>query len=187
MDARELLRTRRSIRKYDQKDIPRDVLNEVIDLARYAPSGGNAQEWEIIAVDDSKRIREVYDTLAWLPATGEPPEGQRPTAYLVIISNEEAGLADCASLATYLTLAAHAVGLGSCWFGSIRRTELADDLDVPDDYDIEFVISLGYPAEDAGTIDASGETQVIADDDRIQVPKRTVESLVHYNVFGDPQ
>lgn len=185
MDARELLTERRSIRKYDQKPVERDVLNEVIDLARYAPSGGNVQDWEIVAVDDPDLLDQVYDTLAWLPATGKPPKGQKPTAYLVIISKENAGVADCASLATYTTLAAHVLGLGSCWFGSVRRTELADDLSIPDHYSIEFVISLGYPAEEARTVDSDDETQVMEQDGQICVPKLSVDSLTYYNTYGE--
>ncbi len=187
MDARTLLKSRRSIRKYQQKTVDRETLMEVIDLARYAPSGGNAQEWEIVAVDDPGLLDDVYETLAWLPATGEPPKDQRPMAYLVVISTEEAGVADCASLATYTVLAAHAVGLGSCWFGSIRRTELADDLQIPDDYSIEFVISLGYPAEDAETFDSSDDTQVTEQNETIHVPKLTPENFVHYNEFGQSE
>lgn len=184
MDALELLKTRRTVRRYKQEPISEDVLHKIVDLARYAPSGGNAQSWEMIAVDDPALAEQVYNTLAWLPALGEPPENQKPVAYLVIISDEEAGVADCASLATYSLLAAHSQGVGGCWFGSIRRTELADDLDIPDNYSIEFVISLGYPAEDAEAYDSDATTQVNVEDGTVRVPKLTVDSILHHNKYG---
>ncbi|MFP4176839.1 MAG: nitroreductase family protein [Planctomycetota bacterium] len=184
MDAHELLKTRRTIRKFDQKPVSRETIRELVDLARYAPSGGNRQDWKIVAVDDPDRRDQVFDTLAWLPQTGAPGEGERPTAYLVIISDQQDAVADCASLATYSALAAHSLGLASCWFGSIRRTELAEDLNIPDEFSIEFVLALGYPAETAETVDASEDTTVSVADGVIQIPKLEVDSILHHNTFG---
>jgi hypothetical protein len=64
---------------------------------------------------------------------------------------------------------------------------LADDLQIPDDYSIEFVISLGYPAEDAETFDSSDDTQVTEQNETIHVPKLTPENFVHYNEFGQSE
>lgn len=185
MDARELLTTRRSVRRFEQKPVSQELLAEIVELARYAPSGGNFQPWEIIAVDEPETAEQVYATLAWLPAEGQPPEDQKPVAYLVVISDEEAGVSDCASLTTYICLAAHERGLGSCWFGSVRRTELADDLAVPEKYSIEFVVALGYPSRQSVAYDSDETTDVTVEDGTVSVPKRTVDALLHHNAYGE--
>jgi len=183
MDVTEALETRRSIRRYTGEPVERDLLLKVVELCRYAPSGGNKQEWELILVDDSEKVDSVFDTLAWLPAVGAPPEGKRPSAYIVVISDEKSdGLADCACVTTYALLAAHSQGLGSCWFGSIRRTELAKILSIPDHYSIEFVVSLGYSGEEVKTV--NGHTDVSVDDGVTWVSKRTVSDMTHLNSFG---
>jgi nitroreductase len=184
MDARELLTTRRTVRRFEQKPIAQSDLKDIVEVARYAPSGGNGQPWEVIAVDEPSVADQVFATLAWLPAEGPPPEDQKPVAYIVIISDEEAGVADCASLATYVSLAAHERGLGSCWFGSVRRTELAEDLEIPDRYSVEFVMALGYPARESIAYDCDETTDVSVEGDSVRVPKKTPDDIVHENVYG---
>ncbi len=185
MDIGDALKTRRSVRRYQQKPVPREILCEVVDMCRFAPSAANRQEWEIVLVDDPQNIRKVYETLAWLPAVGPPPADSRPTAYAVIISDEKSdGVSDCASVTTYMLLAAHSRGLGSCWFGSISRTELANLLGIPDKYSVEFVVALGYPDEKVKAVNNDGDREVTVKEEYTQVPKRTSKDILHLNFFG---
>lgn len=186
MNLQTALKNRRSIRRYEQKAVPRDVLYDVAEMCRFAPSAGNRQEWELILVDEAEKVEGVFDTLAWLPAVGPPPDGKRPTAYIVVISNEKAdALADCAAVTTYILLAGYARGLGSCWFGSIRRTELSTLLDIPDSYSVEFVVALGYPDEKMQAVNSKGECEVEVMEGVTHVPKRVVPDVLHVNSFGN--
>ncbi len=187
MDAVEALKTRRSVRRYLQEPVPRSLLREVAETGRYAPSAGNRQEWELILVDDPGTAGKVFDTLAWLPAVGPPPEGRKPTAYIVVISDEKTdGVADCASVTTYMLLAAHAMGLSGCWFSSISRTELSELLGIPDEYSIEFVLSLGYADEIMKAVDSDGHDKDVNVTDRAtEVPKRRLPDMLHVNTFGN--
>jgi len=184
MEADALLKTRRSVRRYRQEPIPEGTLREVVDVARYAPSGGNAQHWEIVLVNDPDICEQVYETLAWLPSVGEPPDGKRPTAYFVVISDKDPYVADCASIVNYLLLAAHARGIGSCWFGSVRRAELAEHLRIPREHVIAFVVALGYPDEQFEVTNRSDDTQVRCAHGVTRVPKRPLKSMLHANKFG---
>lgn len=185
METLEALRTRRSVRRYSQEEISRDVIEEIVDVARYAPTGGNSQRWKIILVDEPELRDNVFQTLSWLPGVGKPEEGAKPTAYMVIASNKKANIADCASLSTYITLAAHSRGLGSCWFGSIRRTELMELLNIPEEYSIEFVVSLGYPDETFEIVESDEETAVTREDGITVVPKLKCEKILQHNSFDD--
>jgi nitroreductase len=185
MEALEALRTRRSVRRYSQKKISRELLGKIVDVARYAPTGGNSQRWKIVLVDEPELLDNVFQTLSWLPSVGKPEEGARPTAYMVIISDKEANIADCASLSTYITLAAHDRGLGSCWFGSVRRTELMKLLNIPEEYSIEFVVSLGYPDEKFEIVESEEDTTVSRDGGTTVVPKLKCEKILQHNSFDD--
>ncbi len=59
MDLKEVIRKRRSIRKYEKREIPKDVLNEILEDALWAPSGTNRQNWQIIAVRGEERDKLV--------------------------------------------------------------------------------------------------------------------------------
>jgi len=183
MEADALLKSRRSVRRYRPEPIPLETLREIADTARYAPSAGNRQPCEIIIVHEPALVERVFSTLAWLPAVGAPPEGQRPAAYFVIVNKGEPKVTDCASLVVYALLAAHARGIGTCWFGSVARAELAQILRLPADYSIAFVVSLGYPDERFEVYD-SEQRSVTVRDGVVRVPKRPLEAMVHENTFG---
>ncbi|MDP6439572.1 MAG: nitroreductase family protein, partial [Candidatus Brocadiia bacterium] len=134
MTPDELLLTRRSVRRYSQTPVPVETLREIVDVARYAPSGGNAQKWDVILAHEPETVAKVFPTLGWLPVTGAPPEGARPTAYAVVAAEGKPNEANCSSLVVYLLLAAHARGMGTCWFGSIDRKELAEAFGFPEGY-----------------------------------------------------
>ena len=75
MTPDELLLTRRSVRRYSQTPVPVATLRQIVDVARYAPSGGNAQKWDVILAHEPETVAKVFPTLGWLPVTGAPPEG----------------------------------------------------------------------------------------------------------------
>lgn len=184
MDALDMLKTRRSVRRYSQRPVPLDVLRGIVDVARYAPSGGNRQRWQVVLVHNPEVVAQVYPTLGWLPSVGKPPEDKRPVAYVVVAQPGEPTSADCASLVSYVLLAAHAHGLGSCWFGSIERDELSRILGIPDDYGIAFVVSLGYPEEAHETYDSDERTDVTVEAGKVRVPKLGLGAILHENRFS---
>lgn len=181
MTPDELLLTRRSVRRYSQDPVPADVLRQIVNVARYAPSGGNAQRWDVVLVHDPQLVARVFPTLGWLKPIDAPPEGRRPTAYAVVISAGDPRPADCAGLVSYILLAAHARGVGTCWFGSVRAAELAAVLGLPDGCRITFVVSMGYPDERIEPYDSDEATAVTIEDGVVRVPKRTLNSVMHEN------
>ena len=183
MTPDELLLTRRSVRRYSQTPVPVETLRQIVDVARYAPSGGNTQKWEVILAHEPEVVAKVFDTLGWLAVMGAPPEGARPTAYAVVAAEGEPNTANCSSLVAYLLLAAHARGVGTCWFGSIDRRELAEALGVPEGCGIAFVVSLGYPDERLEPYDSDETTAVSVEEGVVRVPKRTLGSVLHENRF----
>lgn len=182
MDVETLLRTRRSVRRYRQEPVPVATLREIMDVARYAPSGNNRQDWEVVLVHAPETVAQVFPTVTWLACVGPPPEGERPVAYAVVVGRGEPNVANCSSLVAYILLAAHARGVGTCWFGW-AKPELAKVIGLPDDYRVTFVVSLGYPAEQIETYDSAQETEVRLEGGVLRVPKKPLSAILHENRF----
>lgn len=189
METMEAIKKRRTIRRFLQNPIPFELLKELIDAARLAPSGGNRQPWEFLVVDDRKLLESVFSTLAWavyLGPEGQPKEGERPVAYVVILHNKKLKAwtpqADFGAAIENILLAATDRGIGGCWIGSVQREKLAEILNIPADYSIEYVVALGYPGETAIAEDEKGDLKYWRDKDGIHhVPKRNLKDILHHN------
>lgn len=92
MDIYELIKKRRTIRRFKQKEIPLELLEKFVDMARIAPSGANIQPLEYIIVNDKKIVDEIFPLTGWagyLGKDGVPPEEKRPVAYIVVLINND--------------------------------------------------------------------------------------------------
>ena len=156
MDAIEAIKKRRTIRRFLQDPIPFNDLKDLIDAARLAPSGGNLQPCEFMVIDDANLLEGVFSTLAWaayLGQEGKPKEGEKPVAYIVVLINKEkqtsTPYADVSAAIENILLSAFAKGIGTCWIGSVQKEKLTQFLNIPENYSIQYVVALGYPAEKA--------------------------------------
>lgn len=191
MSVYDVVIRRRTIRKYEQKPVPREILDRLLDAGRLAPSGANLQPLEFIAVDDPQTCAQVFECLAWAGylADGAPPAGMEPTAYIVILNNkqirEDPGQ-DPGIAAESMTLVAEDEGIGSCMIGSIKRGRLAQVLGIPDTHSIQLVLALGYPAETAVMDEMQGDDiRYWRDAQGVHhVPKRPKDKITHWNRYG---
>lgn len=162
----DLLLTRRSVRKFEDREVSDEDLRKVLDAARYAPSARNSQPWEFVVVKDRRLIEELGRVHKYAS-----PLLNAPLAVVVLCDpklSPTSYLVDCANATTYLMLAAHALGLGSVWIQSLRDTERINSLvGAPADKVPVAVLALGYPAEHPSP------------------PKRKdLSELVHLNKYG---
>jgi nitroreductase len=176
---------RRTIRRFSPEPVGEEALLRLVDAGRMAASAGNRQPWRFVVVRDPDRAEALFHNVAWLPATGDPPEGQQPTAYLVILAEVGADEADrqervrraasdCAAAAQNVCLMAHALGLGACWIGSVHRDNCRMLLGIPPELEIYAVIALGFPAESAMAEEVDNSNSVSAyrgEDGVVHVPK----------------
>jgi nitroreductase/NAD-dependent dihydropyrimidine dehydrogenase PreA subunit len=138
-----LLKSRRSIRSYKDKPVPREKLEKLIDIARFAPSGHNSQPVQWLVVENAQETRRLGGMVVeWMRAIVESkPEMAANLRWDSIVEQYDAGydyilrgaphviaahadkanamMAPAASVIalTYLELAAYAMGLGACWAG----------------------------------------------------------------------
>jgi len=188
----ELIKKRRTIRQFKPQLIPAEILINLADLGRLAPSAANLQLLELVVVSDPEIRKEVFSCLRWaayINPAGDPKPGQEPAAYILILVNteirEKGYEYDVGATAENIILGAMAHGLGSCWLISINRERLKEILSIPEKYRIDSVIALGYPAESPVVEDFSGSVKYWKDEAGIlHVPKRKLKDVVHLNHFG---
>lgn len=196
MDVWEAIKSRRSVRRFRQEAISKETLLELVEAARCAPSAANRQPLEFVIVNAEEQTAQVLAQLAWagyVRPRRDPPASKRPVAYIIVLVHTEKAMAefgkvDAAAAIENILLAAQGKGIGSCWLGSINRDELREILKIPDKYDINSVVALGYPDEQPVMEDCKGESieYYLDDEDVLHVPKRPLPSITHINKFGSP-
>lgn len=164
--AAQFLRNRRSIRTYKEKSVPREVLEEIIDISRWAPSAKNVQPVKWLVIESAAEMKKLIDlTIDCLRLHKAYPgvvsaweqEGRdlvlRDAPHLIIAYASNKALkaeVDCTISLTYLDLAAHAMGLGTCWAGiflgaALIHPPIVEALELPEGHNIQGALMLGYP------------------------------------------
>ncbi len=143
----EFLKTRRSIRCFKKEKVPMEIIEKILDVARYAPSAHNSQPWRFIVIDD----RDILDKLSRIHGGGKPLKNA-PQA-IVVACDERASpdsyLLDCANATIYIQLAAHALGLGTVWIQTMRNIDdIRKILDMPKHIVPASILAIGYPDEE---------------------------------------
>ncbi|HOV22478.1 MAG TPA: nitroreductase family protein [bacterium] len=141
----KILKERRSIRKYQKKEVPEDIIKEIIDCARFAPTAVNVQPWEFIVVKEEKRRNEIANITDYGKFIADAP-----VCVAVFCKDTKYYLEDGSAATTYILLAAKGFGLGSCWIAGDKKhyaEKIREYLEVPTGYKLVSLISIGYPAE----------------------------------------
>lgn len=150
----ECLLTRRSTRAFEQKEIPADVLEQILETAIYAPSGMGRQTWQFTAVTDRNKIQQLAAAVE--KELGREGYNMYEPEVIIIPSNERDsryGMEDNACALENIFLAAHSFGIGSVWINQIRDIcdlppvrSLLKEWGVPDNHVVYGIAALGYPA-----------------------------------------
>lgn len=187
----ETIINRRSIRQFKQSPVQLEILEKLVNTARLAPSSGNLQPWEYIIVSEKNLVNEVFSTLKWagyIVPKGNPRDGQRPVAYIVVLVNTKTAgsnyRSDTGAAIENMILTALEEGIGSCWIGSIDRPKLSKMLGIPERLEVDSILALGYPDETPVAEDMMDSIKYWKDNKgKLHVPKRKLENIVHYNKY----
>jgi len=151
MDVLEAIHTRRSIRKYDDKPVPDELVQKILSAAMSAPSACNSQPWHFVVVTDRKLLAEVPKVNPYAKMARDAPLAILVCGDVTLKQVPGYWVVDCAAAVQNLLLAAHALGLGAVWTGVYPRKERMDGfrrlLGLPDTVAAHSLIVLGYPAE----------------------------------------
>jgi len=139
----ELLLTRRSVRHFEPKEIPDDILKQVLDISRYAPTSRNTQSYYFKLIGE----KETRDWLASLREKSTAPIGRAPMA-IAICSDPDISkrhIQDGCIAAYHFILTAWYFGLGTCWIAAMDRDDVKEKLNIPRRHYVATITPLGYP------------------------------------------
>jgi nitroreductase len=186
MSLRDLLRVNRSYRRFHQQPIEQATLVELVELTRLCPSAANRQPLKYLLAWTAAQTAAVFPHLRWaaaLPDWPGPAEGERPTAYIVILGDTRIWRRwdwDTGIMCQTMLLAATEQGLGGCMIGSIDQPGLRATLRLPEHLEILLVLALGKPKETVVLEDGPPEPRPYwRDQDQVHhVPKRPLSELL---------
>ncbi|MFQ6125823.1 MAG: nitroreductase family protein [Candidatus Heimdallarchaeota archaeon] len=154
MDVFEAIRGRRSVRKYQTKEISEELITKLLSTAIMAPSAGNRQAWEFIIVHDpitkTELARAAYNQVFIANAP----------VIIVVCANKLRSaqrygsrgaelycIQDSAAAIQNLLLAAYSLGLGTCWVGAFNESMVSKLLEIPEEIRPVALIPIGYSAQ----------------------------------------
>ena len=186
----DLLRTRRTYRRFRQKEISQEILEEILTAARLASSAANKQPLSYIVIREPEKVAEVFAHTRWAgalpPEVGQPKEGERPVLFIAVIENQninsycdtDAGLA-----ISNMTLAAWNRGVGSCMIGACNKPALSEMFGLTEKQVLHTVVAFGYPSHMSHIVDMEDPEQFkyyLDEKKDYVVPKRKLEDVVTY-------
>jgi nitroreductase len=160
-DLMTLIQGRRSVRKYEEKAVPQEALQQILESVRWAPSWANTQCWEVIVVKSAQAKEKLQ---ASLPAQGNPAFKTMVQAPVVLVLCAKKGASgyykdmaatkfgdwmmyDLGIVTQNICLTAHAMGLGSVVVGLFDHNKAAEAMQLPPGYELVTMIPIGYPAK----------------------------------------
>jgi nitroreductase len=170
-----VIKQRRSVRKYLEKNVDNGLIEKILDSAGCAPSAGNYQPWEFIVVRNNSLkndLAEASYNQKWIT--------EAPVLIIACINCRLAGavygerglrlygVQAVAAAIQNMLLTAESLGLGTCWVGAFSELMVARILQCPDYIRPCAIITLGYPAESPP-----------------MPPKQDMKEYVHHEIFGE--
>lgn len=149
MDVLDLIKSRRSIRKYKSIPVEDEKIQKCLEAARWAPSASNKQPWEFIVVKDENMRKKFAELHPYAKFVAESPVVFVPLTNPEIHSKYH--MSDTGLAILHFMIQAHALGLGTCWAGVIGTSfepDLKKLLNVPDHLNIMALVALGYPDQE---------------------------------------
>jgi len=164
MDAIQAIKSRVSIRQFKCLPIPKEILEDVVDCGRLAPSGYNRQPYIFVVVTD----QGIRNRTSQAAKYGRFIKDAGACVAVFCKKGEETMLEDACAATENMIIAAQAYGLGSCWVNSYKKShseDIKDILSCPIEYELMTLIALGYPDEDKKT------------------PKKPLNEVLRWNKF----
>ena len=185
MEIKDAILNRRSIRKFQQKTVSREILLDLVDMARMHASGNNLQPVRYAIISDPEMNSKIFSLTRWagyLPDFKILPD-EEPTAYIVLLRDSRVKKScdfDIGAASTNIMLTALDYGLGTCCIGSFSRDRLTSLLDLQPELIPELIIALGYPAHASRAVSCvDGNIRYSqAEDSTFEVPKHSLKDVI---------
>src|SRR3989338_369638 len=154
MDVFDCIRTRRSVRKYKDKQVPWDNIVEILQAAKFAPFAGNVLNCKFVVVKNEDKRKAIAETCAqqyWMQdapihivVVGEPEKSER---YYGARGGRLYTIQGAAAAMQNMLLTAHSLGLGACWVGAFDEEEIRRLCNLPENVNVQGVLTIGFADE----------------------------------------
>lgn len=142
------IRDRFSVRRFQDKPLKKDLLDEILEAASLAPSARNIQPCKFVVVKDEEKRKKLTDICKGQKFVAEAPVTiaicATNTDY-VMTCGQPAYTVDAAIAGEHIALQAAELGLGTCWIGAFYHDKMAELINLPSDYRIVALMPIGYP------------------------------------------
>lgn len=173
MDVFDAIKGRRSVRAYTSEEVSEEEVEKLIEAARWAPSAGNIQPWEFVIVTNAEAKRKLAEAALHQTFIEEAP-------VVIVVCADVARsswgygsrganlycLQDTAAATENILLAAHALGLATCWVGAFHEDEAGKAINTPRNVRPVAIVPVGRPARKPSA-----------------PAKRSIREIVHYDRF----
>ena len=166
MDTLDTLKARRSIRTFQDKALPKDALEKIIDVARFSPTARNVQPWDFVVITDSQTLKKI----SALAENGRFIAAAKACIAVFCFDTKYYLEDGCAATVNILNAAA-ALGIGSCWVAGDKKpycSQVAELLSVPSEFKLISLVALGYPENKS---------------DFKLADKRSLKEIIHWERF----
>jgi nitroreductase len=150
MDVYEAITARKSVRAFESREIPEEVLLRLLEAARLAPSASNRQEWRFVVVRDAATRKDLARA-----AKGQTFVGDASVVLACCAETDGHTMAcgqacypiDVAIAIDHITLCAVSEGLGTCWIGAFDEAQVKQILGIPPTVRVVELLPIGYPKD----------------------------------------
>ena len=150
MDIYEAVANRKSVRAFQDKDVPEEIISRLLEAGRLAPSASNRQEWRFIVVRNSTTRERLSEA-----AMGQKFVGEAPVVIACCAETDGHVMAcgqacypiDVAIAVDHITLCATSEGLGTCWIGAFDEGKVKEILGIPPQIRVVGLLPIGYPKD----------------------------------------
>jgi len=166
LDTLESIRTRRSNRKFGERMIPADIIMDIVDAGRLAPTANNIQPWEFVVVTDENTRLKMAEMIFYGKFIA-----QAPVCIVTFCSETKYYIEDASAATENMLLAAWALGISSCWIAGDKKSyteEVRKLLNVPPTHKLVTIAAFGYCSRKV-----------------VSPPKRRLEEVLHWGKWGN--
>ena len=190
MNLTELLKTRRTYRKFDQtRPVPDQTVQAILEAQQLASCANNRQPLRYIVIRTPEMVEKTFSLTRWAaalpPEIGMPRDGEHPTLFIAVLKDKAIANAwtdvDVGLAVSNMTLAAWEQGVGSCILANIQREPLRELLGIGDGYDLHLLLAFGYPTHTSEIKEVEKDAPLAYSTDEnyhYTVPRRKISDVV---------
>lgn len=165
MEFKEVVKNRYSCKKYSDRKVEREKLDEILEAGRLAPTAKNLQEQHIYVVESEENLAKIDKATPcrYGAKTVIVVAFDKNNVFTYPGDKRDSGVEDASIVATHLILAAADAGVDSCWVNFFDPDKLAEDLGLPENEEILMLLDIGYAAEGAGPLANHGSRKELTE------------------------